>query len=122
MDGVLSEKMNSPVSIQWDNGDLNVTNNGGVDVTLSMLWIIDGEGHWYANLTKIDGKELWVAAGNPVKLLLNRTYTPPVDQSIRVTWLDDDPNVHYKYFSYEGSVTFKILTTRGNTAACQYTP
>jgi hypothetical protein len=122
MDGVLSEKMNSLVSIQWDNGDLNVTNNGGVDVTLSMLWINDSAGHWYANLTDIGEKELWVAVGSTVKLLLSTTGTDHNDQSIMVTWplTEESPTVHYSCSG--GPVTFKILTTRGNTAACQYIP
>ena len=46
MDGVLSEKMNSIVSIEVENLNvteglrLKVTNNGGVSVELSRLWII----------------------------------------------------------------------------------
>jgi hypothetical protein len=125
MDSVLSDKMNSPVSIQWDNGDLNVTNNGGVGVTLSMLWINDRTGHWYANFTENGESKFWVDAGSTVRILLNITDRDFDDgQSINWAWLEEGriPDVHYRYYSYGGSVVFKILTTRGNSAACEYNP
>ena len=101
MDSVLSEKMNSSVSIQIvnmnaSNGErrLNVTNNGGVDAYLSRLWIIDGQGHRFIDLEAGKGKR--VSAGGTILL--------PI------------------YFPVYGEVTFKVLTTRGNTAACHYKP
>jgi hypothetical protein len=101
MDGVLSEKMNSPVSIQIVNMNaskgqrvLNVTNNGGVDAYLSRLWIIDDEGHSFVNLEAGEGTR--VSAGDTI----------PID-------VPSDVPVY-------GAVTFKVLTTRGNSAACTY--
>ena len=64
MDDVLAEKMNSPVSIEWDYV-LNrpvVTNNGGVNVALSRLWIITDANHYFIEL------ELWVPAGATVDI------------------------------------------------------
>ena len=121
MNDVLAEKMNSPVSIEWDNGRRCpvVTNNGGVNVALSRLWIIDinpisGEPrHNYADLEK--DQELWVAAGDTIKLTLNGITQPtngdPYDVSGTIVSYGPTSGV---------TVTFKILTTLGNTAACQY--
>lgn len=120
MDSVLSEKINSPISIQVVSMNvtkpdmrLKVTNNGGVEVVLSRLWIItDGE-HNYADLET--GQEIRVAAGAAEELYLSK------------------PTLQHPEFSVEGQtiyyapdvgvlVTFKILTTRGNMAACSSTP
>jgi hypothetical protein len=96
MDGVLSEKMNSPVSIQvftmtvTKEMRLNVTNNGGVDAYLSRLWIIDDQGHSFVDL---EGTR--VPAGDTIVL----------------------PDVQV----YKG-VTYKVITTRGNSAAYTYNP
>jgi len=123
MDGALSDKVNSLVSIRLDGANLVVTNNGGVDVALSRLWVNDRNGHWYADFEVDNDEELWVAAGYTKTIWLNMTSRSFDGQSIEVTW-DDEGNalVHYSYYSYGGSVTFKILTSRGNSAACQYKP
>jgi hypothetical protein len=117
MDNVLSEKMNSLVNIQIVNmnaskgpGVLNVTNNGGVGVVLSRLWIIDGNGHNYANLET--GQEIWVAAGATVELYLSEP-DPPKHPAFSVEG-------HTVYYDFTIPVTFKILTIRGNTAACKF--
>ena len=91
MNDVLAEKMNSPVSIEWDNGRRCpvVTNNGGVNVALSRLWIITDANHEHQDL------EVWVAAGETVPISV------------------PDPS---------GTVTYKIVTTLGNMAACRYPP
>jgi hypothetical protein len=115
MDGVLSEKMNSLVSIQVVSMNiskvspdmrLNVTNNGGVGVFLSRLWIITRapggwrEEHTYKDFRQDSGS--WLAAGSAIPLWLN-----PSDAS----------------FEADGTkVTFIILTTRGNMAACSCYP
>lgn len=110
MDGVMADRMNSQVSIHisTDGSVLTVTNNGGVGVALSRLWIIDSS-HNYADL---EGQELWVGAGGTIDLNLvsggtpysvtgrDISYVPPIGQT----------------------VTFKILTAMGNSAACKYTP
>jgi hypothetical protein len=94
MNNVLSAKMNSLVKIEWDNGNLTVTNTGGVDAYLSRLWIIDDQGHHYIDLEVGQGTR--VPAGDTINL--------PI-QYVAV-----------------GVVIFKVLTTRGNSAACKYIP
>jgi archaellum component FlaF (FlaF/FlaG flagellin family) len=98
MDSVLSEKMNSPVSIQIVNMNssigvrrLNVTNNGGVDAYLSRLWWSYYGVHSFVDL---EGKR--VSAGNTIEVVV------PSD------------------VPFSKTVTFKVLTTQGNTAACTY--
>lgn len=111
MDNVISDKMNSPVSIQVVNRNmtdaggqerprlpLKVTNNGGVGVELSRLWIIrpDGNGGEIHEFRDMDD---WIDAGKSIPI-----------------WLD------------EGNVTigsenfFRIVTTRGNMAVCSCVP
>jgi hypothetical protein len=85
---------------------LNVTNNGGVGVSLSRLWIVvdlddglGGEIHNYVDLEL--GGAKWVAAGKTMDLSVPRSY---VD-------------------SFVGKeVTFTVVTTRGNMAACSCVP
>jgi hypothetical protein len=104
MDGVLSEKMNSPVNIQIVNMNaskgqrtLNVTNNGGADAYLWQLWIIDAQGQ-HSNVSLGTGGGTRVFAGDTI----------PIDVP--------------SYVPNDTAVTFKIITTLGNTAACKYVP
>jgi archaellum component FlaF (FlaF/FlaG flagellin family) len=106
MDGVLSDKMNSLVSISVKNWNvsqtgnkliLTVTNNGGVDAELSRLWInvVYGGSHTYRSVS-----DPIVHAGETKVIELS----PTSDVTIGVYYL------------------FKIVTTRGNMAACSGTP
>jgi hypothetical protein len=97
MDGVLSEKMNSPVSMQIVNMTkvISVTNNGGVDAYLSRLWIINGQGHSFVDLEAGEGTR--VPAGDTILL----------------------PQINVTVY---GVVTFKVITTQGNMASCKYIP
>jgi hypothetical protein len=126
MDDVLAEKMNSPVSIQInDTGDLlNVTNNGGVGVVLSRLWIISplDEEHYYAELEQVPGYpsgEIWVGAGSTIELNLHDNPLP--SSPIKVEWIPDFQRIDV-FYNPQGRDTFKILTTLGNSAACEYVP
>jgi hypothetical protein len=117
MDGVLAEKMNSPISVQVVSMNvtkppgpdyrLKVTNNGGVGVDLSRLWInvdlddLGGEDHVAYNF------DYWLAAGEA------KNFTIPT------SWIERDFN--------EKSITtltftFKVVTTRGNMASCSIIP
>jgi hypothetical protein len=126
MDGVLADKMNSLVSIQiGDSGYvLNVTNNGGVGVVLSRLWIISplNGGHYYAELEQVPGYpggEIWIEAGSTIELYL---YDDPLPGSpIRVEWMSNFQRM-YVFYTPQEEDTFKILTTLGNSAACKYLP
>jgi hypothetical protein len=124
MDDVLSDRVNSLVNIEWKNesqdiisgrGTLYVNNTGGVDTRLSRLWITEMyrgvKQHWPVDLEDISGEELWVVAGSTIKLeLIYSSPQPPekVGQTVKLFYL------------WKGDTTFKILTTRGNTAACTH--
>jgi hypothetical protein len=98
MDSTLTNKMNSRVDIQivtMSPPTVAVTNNGGVGVSLSRLWIITSAAHTYYDF-EAEGNGVWVSAGETVNIPVSNV-----------------PN--------GVSVTFKVLTTLGNSAACQYT-
>jgi hypothetical protein len=133
MDDVLSEKINSLVSIQVvsmnvtlseiynkPNMTLTVTNNGGVEAVLSRLWIITEDQYYqpyhnYADFEK--GQEIRVAAGDTIELTLSGQTQLESDGSFTVAGytISFAPKVGVK-------VTFTILTTQGNMAACSATP
>jgi archaellum component FlaF (FlaF/FlaG flagellin family) len=107
MDDALAEKMNSLVSIQVVNENitktggalqLKITNNGGVGVELSRLWIIEylGGGHEIHNFRD---RTDWIGAG--------KTITIPLAESDIVLRKEN---------------AFTIVTTRGNMAACSCVP
>ena len=52
MNGLHAEKLNTPVSISVEGGTLVVTNNGGFELRLSRLWLINSAGneHYYVDL------------------------------------------------------------------------
>ena len=120
MNDVLANRMNSPVSIEWSNAAfgaparVTIVNKGGVDVALSRLWIATDSNHNYANLEK--GQGIWLAAGEQINFtILGPTQRDPLDDSLLVS----GQTVCYNPIP---GTTFKILTTLGNTAACQYPP
>jgi hypothetical protein len=117
MNTVLSNKMNSLVSITATGGGLNVTNNGGVDVTLSRLWVNDTSGtHIFASLENVDGHQILVTAGSTVTIAFSGPVQYLSDGSLKANW---GIPVTVNYVP-TGTVTFKILTTLGNTASCSY--
>ncbi|MGD0643640.1 MAG: hypothetical protein ABSA75_01895 [Candidatus Bathyarchaeia archaeon] len=102
MNNMYVEKINTPitVSLTSDPSTLNVTNKGGTDSQLTMLWI--------------DIKSPSGSGPDVVHLnfnLISFNYNVPAGSSIMI------PS-HYDN-SY-GSVTFKVVTTLGNPAACSY--
>jgi hypothetical protein len=117
MNTVFSDKMNSPVSLGVVDGGLVVTNNGGVDVVLSRLWINDATGHIFASLENVEGHQILVAAGTKRTLALgNSTQYIGDGSSIKVEW-GSPVTINY---APTGTAVFKILTTLGNTAACEW--
>jgi len=124
MNGVLAEKMNSPVSIELHKVEgllvgLNVTNNGGFEVRLSRLWLVNvtsssEKDHIYVDLeNSTDGGPLnvRVAAGAQICLVFGDT-----------TEVLPSGDVEVDYPVPDHSVRCKILTTLGNMAACTYYP
>jgi len=101
MDNMYVQKMNTPITISLmnDNTQLNVTNRGGEDTTLTMLWIDSGTGpgqtHTYVNLTCVVPNV--VPAGSTIPL--NLPSSPPSQE-----------------------IVFTVITTLGNSASCTYDP
>jgi hypothetical protein len=87
------------VQVTVDQIALEITNLGGVDTSLSRLWIIENTSHSFVDL---EADNIWVRAGSQIIIPLT---DPPIPQSI----LDAFP---------AQNVTFRVLTTLGNTAAC----
>ena len=114
MNDMYVQKINSPITLSVINNDpnhLNVTNKGGVDAKLSILWVdvassnagSPDQFHGYLDLTS---QNLVVLAGS----------------SKQVTWYggaSNDVNERYTYQSGD-ILQLKIVTTLGNTAACQF--
>jgi hypothetical protein len=113
MNDLYVQKINSPItlSVMSNNpNQLNVTNKGGVDAKLSILWVDVGSAnaggldkfHGYFNLTQ---QNIVVLAGS----------------SVPVTW-SSALNSFGEHYSYQpgDSLKLKMVTTVGNTAACQY--
>jgi hypothetical protein len=116
MNDLYVQKINSPITISvmstTDPYLLNVTNRGGVDAKLSILWVdvasanagSPDQFHGYVNLTQLNKV---VLAGS----------------SIQVSWYAGASNSagdhHYDY-QLGDSLQLKMITTVGNTAACHY--
>jgi len=107
MDDALVDRMNSLVSIQFVNANitendgelqLTVTNNGGIGVELSRLWIVEYVGGGNENHQPVD-KTDWIGAGETIYILLA--------ESELTLW---------------NEYAFTVVTTRGNMATCRCTP
>ena len=102
MDDMYVQKINTPITISLMDGNtqLNVTNKGGEDVTLTMLWVDGGDGpsqvHYNFTLTNMPNV---VPAGSSIPLTLTSPYNPPTQQTV-----------------------FTVVTTLGNSASCTYSP
>jgi len=132
-DQIKWDKQNSPIRIEaiyevdlpnvGNNkifSHFEVTNQGGVDASLSRLWILnssntgDANDHIFADLEPLN---VWVSAGNKKVIKLNTTTITHVDGSLAATIRDSEIIIFYE--PPQGfPITFKILTTTGNTAAC----
>jgi hypothetical protein len=123
MNTVLSEKTNSQISADWfstteHEGLLNVTNNGGSGVALSRLWVTSAitHQHFYAEL---EDQNIWVAAGETVTIEVGGAAGYDGTRPLEVVPSGQNIRVDYDAARAE---SFKVLTVRGNTAACSYTP
>ena len=99
MNTLLSDKLNSQIEVYWkvvegqEPNTLVVRNIGGVDSTLSRLWVVTNDGH--ASLFCSSDS---IPSGNFVELPLN--VLPP-------------------QFAKDNVKTYKVLTTLGNMASPQ---
>lgn len=130
MNGVLAEKMNTPVSISNVTGTgLVVTNNGGFEISLSRLWLVNVTNgsptdHIYVDLEPLNTT---VAAGASIQLYFGDSVEFNDDNSIHadpVVNIDGNTNVfvHFPIPESGHSIRCKIITTLGNSAACTYNP
>jgi hypothetical protein len=124
MDQVVVDRMNSGVRIGVNSTELSleVTNVGGLDLTLSRLWIITDDDHVYADF---EPYSIHVAGGSRKKILLwNVT---DVDDTVYVAGSTDQilvtngVDLIVNYDPSGKAVTFRVLTKRANTAACSLT-
>lgn len=93
------EKINTPITISLaDNSQLNVTNKGGSDATLTMLWV-----------------DIQSPSGGPDKVHLNFTISDndkvvPAGSSILIP----------EHYTPTDKTVYKVITTLGNSATCYY--
>ncbi len=111
MNTLLSDKMNSPVEMQWVGNDLQVTNVGGTGTGISRLWITTPAQHIYADFEAIEGSKVWVDPGASLLIKLDGESIPPID----VSWETEGTSVKVNY-APNGDEMFRILTTNGNSA------
>lgn len=100
---------------------LKVTNLGGMGMSLSRLWITEttnpNSDHIYADIEPL-GVDGTIPAGAQKIIVLSDT-TVFSGESLAVAM--DGNNIKVQYVPPAGqTVTFKVLTKNGNTAACSY--
>jgi len=113
MNNIYVQKINSPITVSIESANpsqLYVNNTGGIDATVSMLWIdvksatpgIPDPFHGYVAIS-----DTVVPAGVSLPIPWDITkVTPPLDSQL---------------LSKGTTVIFKVITTVGNSASCSYT-
>jgi hypothetical protein len=113
MNDLYVQKINSPITLSLVSANnpyvLNVTNKGGEDAKLSILWIDVAAAN----------------TGNPDQF---HGYFPdqlnsvvPAGSSIQVAWNGNALNGYGEHYTYQSGdkLQLKVVTTVGNTAACR---
>jgi hypothetical protein len=121
-DGTQGELQIDYMEVRGDPVALEVTNLGGLDATLSRLWITNStetanpeSDHVYADLEPLNE---WVSAGSHQIIVLSDR-TEFSGESLAVA--GDESKITVKYVPPAGqTVVFKVVTKHGNTAACSY--
>ena len=123
MDQVVADRMNSGVRMDFfsDETDiwLTVDNVGGLDVSLSRLWIITDTEHLYADFG-LD--ENFVGAGRQLNITISGVTVLVGDEEVQVDGGGSDPIVVQFQPPVGYTTVFRVITKRANTAACSYTP
>ena len=128
MDQVVVDRMNSRIKLDFieDVGSaivLRVSNVGGLDVTLSRLWIVNSTQDIVSNDDHVFGDfEPWdihITGGGQrnVTLTLEGIDNEIVDGKVGVK-VYDDGSVIVNYFPPSDNVIFRVLTKRANIAVC----
>jgi hypothetical protein len=111
MNDLYVQKINSPITLSLVSANnpyvLNVTNKGGEDAKLSILWI-DVAATNTGNPDQFHGYDQ-----------LNNVV--PAGSSIQVAWNGNALNGYGEHYTYQSGdkLHLKIVTTVGNTAACR---
>jgi hypothetical protein len=114
MNNLYVEKINSPITISVTGSpyQLNVTNKGGIDVKLSILWV-DVKSHSAGSADRFHGYFNLTLSGIVI----------PAGSSRIVTWNSagtrNSDGVAYAPQTGD-NVRLKMITAVGNTAACSY--
>jgi hypothetical protein len=134
MNSLQLQKMNSGISMIYYNdvstghlGTIILTDNGGLDVVLSRLWIneeIEGGNHLFANLEPLNVR---VAASTHIEIRFATPISSPPNPNdpVQVEWDAANARLTVYYEIPAGivqgqSIRFVILNTLGLTAACEY--
>jgi hypothetical protein len=113
------KKINSTFKIEQAAGIIVVTANGGSDIALSRLWIIDNtlNVHYYVNLGNVQ-----VAAGQSFNITFSNNencYNPPSPVSIN---LPQDGSMQVNYYPPGYSVTCTVINTLGIAESTTFQP
>lgn len=115
------------MAVYTDTVALEVTNIGGTDATLSRLWIVNttqsanGQtDHVYADFNGIAPGDKLVVGGSARTIMLSDQTNPTEDGSILVNDVPAGNLTLYYAPPANQTVTFRVLSTLGNTAACTY--
>ena len=117
IDQVISDKKNTAVSIEAFSNTTNVwvkiNNIGGLDVTLSRLWILTNDTHYFAHL---DPHNIHVAAGRHMNITFANVtrYSPMKALGLRV---NGSVLVYYEQ-PLGKTVTYRVITRLDNSADC----
>jgi len=115
MDQVVVDRMNSGVRVEVFFNEtvvwLKVDNVGGLGVTLSRLWIITDDYHWFGDF---EGEDVHVAAGGHRNITLSGVTVMVGENEVQVRVVGVSVFVDY---APELTVKFKVLTKRANSAA-----
>ena len=120
MDQVVADRMNSGIRMDVSSNEtdiwLTVDNVGGLDVSLSRLWIITNVTHLYADFG-LD--QVHVGAGRQLNISISNVTGPVSDGRVYV-FDDSDPIVVQYQPPINYTVVFRMITKRANNAACSF--
>jgi len=114
MNDLYVQKINSPITLSLVSANnpyvLNVTNRGGEDAKLSILWID-------VAATNTGNPDQFHGYFYPDQL----NSVVPAGSSIQVAWNGNALNGYGEHYTYQSGdkLQLKVVTTVGNTAACR---
>jgi hypothetical protein len=94
MNQMYVDRINTPITVSVQDQTLNVTNKGGADTALSMVWMVVGSGPDQSHYSTSNNEV--VLAGKSIPVQIPDEWLPKI---------------------LPGTL-FKVVTTNGNTASC----